>query len=234
MDRTARQVVAPLDTLAPLADPVRRRLYAFVARQAGAVDRDTAAQALGIGRPLAAFHLDRLAAADLLSVEYRRRSGRSGPGAGRPAKFYRRRTGPDVVVSLPPRSYDLAAEILAEGAEGRPEATDRVLEAARRRGVGLAGATTSDHGRGALLDLLEDTGYEPQEEADGAVLLRNCPFHALVQDHRALTCSMNLALLDALCTTLGDADLRAEPRPEDGYCCVAFVPAGRKDPAADS
>src|ERR1044072_5090125 len=41
--------------------------------------------------------------------------GGRGPGAGRPAKFSRRRVARDVTVPPPPRHYDLAAEILAEG-----------------------------------------------------------------------------------------------------------------------
>ena len=105
----------PLDDLAALAEPVRRRLYEYVVAQPGAVDRDGAAGGLGIGRPLAAFHLDRLAEAGLLEVEYHRRSGRTGPGAGRPAKFYRRPAGRDIEVSLPPRRYGLVAEIFATG-----------------------------------------------------------------------------------------------------------------------
>src|SRR5437773_10194006 len=78
---------------AVLGELVRRALYEYVAGSDAAVDRDAAAAAVGVGRPLAAFHLDRLVAAGLLDVEYRRRSGRSGPGAGRPAKFYRRSRG---------------------------------------------------------------------------------------------------------------------------------------------
>src|SRR6476661_2344927 len=86
---------------AVLAEPVRRALYEHVADRDAPVDRDEAAAATGIGRPLAAFHLDRLVAAGLLEVEYRRRSGRTGPGAGRPAKFYRRTRGLNVDLSLP-------------------------------------------------------------------------------------------------------------------------------------
>src|SRR6185436_682791 len=136
-----------LDRLAPLADPVRRSLYAFVVAQPEAVDRDTAAAGVGIGRPLAAFHLDRLAAAGLLEVEYHRRSGRSGPGAGRPAKFYRRQRGRETSVSLPPRRYDEVAEILAEGVERSDAARSEAHEAARRRGHELAAAAAEPHDR---------------------------------------------------------------------------------------
>ena len=66
---THRATAPDLEKLAPLADKVRRRLYEHVVAQGAPVDRDAAAGALGIGRPLAAFHLDRLAEAGLLDVE---------------------------------------------------------------------------------------------------------------------------------------------------------------------
>ncbi len=135
-----------LDPLAALAEPVRRRLYEYVVAQGEPVDRDGAAAGVGIGRPLAAFHLDRLAAAGLLDVEFRRRSGRTGPGAGRPAKFYRRPFDREVAVSLPPRKYGLAAEILAEAVEHDRAASAAVLAAAREHGAALADASTAGAG----------------------------------------------------------------------------------------
>ena len=75
-----------------LADSVRRRLYRFVSSQGQPVSRDQAAQAVGIARHKAKFHLDRLEAEGLLEADYVRLTGRSGPGAGRPAKRYRRGT----------------------------------------------------------------------------------------------------------------------------------------------
>src|SRR4029078_1457038 len=137
-----------LTRLAPLADPVRRALYDLIVARPDPVDRDAAAAAAGlgrargepaaaqgIGRPLAAFHLDPLAAAGLLDVEFHRRSGRTGPGAGRPAKFYRRAQDLDVSVSLPPRRYEALADILATGIEESPDARSRSLEAAAQRGA---------------------------------------------------------------------------------------------------
>lgn len=215
-----------LASLAPLADPVRRRLYEFVTDRTAPVDRDAAASGVGIGRPLAAFHLDRLAEAGLLDVEYRRRSGRTGPGAGRPAKFYLR---PDreLTLSLPPRQYDLAAEILAEGIERRPEAAAGVLEAARAQGANLAEAASGQGGgRDGLLGLLAAQGYEPFVEPGGVVRLRNCPFDALVDHHRALTCSMNLAMLEAAAVGVRPTGLEPIAQPQEGFCCVAFVPSG--------
>ena len=46
------------------------------------------------------------------TTEFRRLTGRQGPGAGRPAKLYRRAEG-ELSVSLPARQYDLAAGLLA-------------------------------------------------------------------------------------------------------------------------
>jgi predicted ArsR family transcriptional regulator len=213
----------PLEPLAALAEPVRRRLYEFVVLQGGPVDRDAAAAGAGIARPLAAFHLDRLAEAGLLEVEYRRRTGRVGPGAGRPAKYYRRSSGRDIAVSLPPRHYDLAARILAAGVESQPDGLTSVLQAAAEAGIRIA-EETRPAARGMLLDLLSRQGYEPVEEADGAIRLRNCPFHALVAEHLELTCSMNLALLEGVVSRTTGTGVTAEAQPRDGYCCVAFMP----------
>ncbi len=208
-----------LDRIAPLSEPVRRRLYEYVAAAAGPVDRDQAAAGTGIGRPLAAHHLDRLVEAGLLVAEYRRRSGRSGPGAGRPAKFYRRPLDRDVTVTLPERRYDLAAEILAEGVERDAAAPARVVAAARRRGEAIGAGAGSD-----VLKLLTDQGYEPVASADGAILMRNCPFHALIDEHRDLTCGMNHALLEGVLDAAGVEGYTAELRPEDGRCCVVLTP----------
>jgi predicted ArsR family transcriptional regulator len=220
------QSTEPLDRLAVLAGPVRRRLYEYVAGQAVPVDRDEAALALGIGRPLAAFHLDRLVEGGLLDAEFHRRSGRTGPGAGRPAKFYRRAIAGHVEVSLPPRRYGLAAEILADGLDraGEPQAVANVLNAAREVGERLAESTDLEAGRAGLGQVLRDNGYEPLEDGDGAIRLRNCPFHALAERHRQLTCSMNLALLSSVAARVSGGELAAEARPAVGFCCVAFAP----------
>lgn len=219
-----RRAANDLDALGVLAEPLRRRLYEFVARAGVPVDRDTAATGVGIGRPLAAFHLDRLVDAGLLEPVFRRRTGRSGPGAGRPAKFYVRPDGRELTVHLPPRGYDIAAEILAEGVERAADARTPVLEAARARGAAIARAGARD-----LLGVLEREGYEPFRDDDGVVRLRNCPFHALVEAHRELTCAMNFALLDGAASTIAGSGYRPVAQPREGLCCVAFV-ADEADP----
>jgi predicted ArsR family transcriptional regulator len=213
-----------LDRIGVLSEPIRRRLYELVARSGSPVDRDTAAAEVGIGRPLAAFHLDRLVRAGLLDVEFRRRSGRTGPGAGRPAKFYLRPTGEEISVDLPPRSYDVAAEILATGVERADLARASVIEVARERGRALAQGVGASRG---LLPMLESQGYEPFIDDDGVVRLRNCPFHALVDEHRDLTCAMNHALLDGAVNAVSSSGYRAVSDPREGLCCVAFLPEGK-------
>src|SRR5688500_10802149 len=124
--------------VAALAEPVRRDLFDLVARSRTAVSRDQAAETLGIATHTAKFHLDRLVDEGLLEVEFRRLTGRTGPGSGRPAKLYRR-TDRELEVSLPERHYDLLSRILAKAvAEATTTGADVgavVARVAREEGV---------------------------------------------------------------------------------------------------
>jgi predicted ArsR family transcriptional regulator len=221
--------------VALLDEPVRRALYDWVADAGRAVSRDDAADGVHVSRALAAFHLDRLVSAGLLVAEYRRLSGRTGPGAGRPAKLYRR--GPhEVVVSLPERRYDIAAQLFAKTIEGldRQLPPDALRISSREVGqlIGTAGRKRAGRRpsqkrlRAALLETLVERGYEPRETA-GEIRLGNCPFHALVDEHRQLVCGMNLAIVDGLIGGLGDRTVAARLDPQPGQCCVAIGRAGR-------
>lgn len=213
--------------IAALEEPTRRRLYDYVVRQAGLVTRDEAATALGLPRTTAAFHLDRLADEGLLDVVYERRTGRSGPGAGRPSKLYRRSTR-HVAVSLPEHRYDLAGRLLAtaiEDAESSGESPRAALNRrARELGNNLAATARHTNGSDAVMRILEQQGFEPRAE-ENALVLDNCPFHALAQQHTDLVCEMNLCLLDGLLAGLGTTHLQAHLRPEPGHCCVRIDPA---------
>ena len=212
----------PLAALGTLGDATRRRVYEHVAGQSGPVSRDQVASAAGIGRTLAAYHLDRLAAEGLLTVTYERRSGRTGPGAGRPAKLYARGER-EVAVSLPPRDYHLAARLLADAAASDADGTTgRALIAAAER---LGREIAEESGGAEIESLLRERGYEPFRDDDGVVRLRNCPFHAVAQRHPEVVCGMNLALLAGLVAGLDDAGLTATLEPGAGRCCVALRPA---------
>jgi predicted ArsR family transcriptional regulator len=127
-----------LASLSTLDDPVRRRLYEVVTRQPGPVSRDEAAATAGIGRALAVYHLDKLVESGLLAATYQRPAGRSGPGAGRPAKLYAR-ADREFAVTVPPRSYELAARLLVQAVEADASGQSRAAlgQAARRLGAEL-------------------------------------------------------------------------------------------------
>jgi predicted ArsR family transcriptional regulator len=213
-----------VSALSALDDPVRRRLYDFVSARAEPVGRDEAATGIGIGRPLAAYHLDKLAAEGLLTVAYERRSGRSGPGAGRPAKLYAR-SDREFSVSAPPRDYGLAARLLAEAAASDPTGTTAraLTDAADRLGREVAGDVEGEPP--AVAGALRERGYEPYDD-DGVLRLRNCPFHAAARRYPELVCAMNLALVGGLLDGLGAAEVEAALEPAPGRCCVAIRNAG--------
>lgn len=216
--------------LAVLDEPVRRSLYFYVVSRQGEVSRDEAAQAVGVSRTLAGFHLDRLAEEGLLETGFRRLTGRAGPGAGRPAKLYRR-SGRQLEVSLPPRRYELAARILAGAIDAsRARQTRNALgKTARmigeRIGADARARAGSRPGRKRLLAgtmaALAAHGYEP-EQAAAEVRLRNCPFHALVSEHKDLVCGMNLALMEGVVSRLDLPGVRPVLDPKPGMCCVAL------------
>lgn len=210
---------AQLDRAAALGDPVRRALYRFVAASRAAVGRDEAATGVGVARHVAKFHLDRLVRDGLLTFEYRRPAGRGGPGAGRPAKLYRR-TDVQVDVSLPERRYQMAGELLVEAL-----ATSRdVREVARD--TGRAVGKEARRVRSTALDVLRGHGYEPCMDGKD-VALANCPFHALARKDADLVCGMNLAFLEGVVDGLGTSTLRACLDPQEDRCCVRLVRVAR-------
>ena len=224
--------------LASLAEPTRRALYLYVRAQESAVSRDEAAAGVGVPRHKAKFHLDKLVDDGLLEVEFARRTGRQGPGAGRPAKLYRR-AARELAVTLPERRYELAGQLMASAiteaqADGLP-VTETLAHAARKQGSALAGAALRRAGDSpsdaALLaaarQVLDDEGYETRLGGTGAdpsgLTLANCPFHALAVAHTAVVCGMNLAIMEGLLDRLGGLDLTAVLDPADGRCCVRLT-----------
>ena len=195
------------EVLGSLADPTRMSLYEFVAGSDGAVGRDEAAAAVGIARQTAAYHLDRLAADGLVEVEFVRRTGRTGPGAGRPAKLYRR-SEHELEVTVPPRRYLLAARVLLEAITPNG---GTLASSAHRLGVSM--------GRAGLTSALEEAGYLPIVSDDEEIRFRNCPFHALAEVNREITCSMNLELVKGMIEGSGYRG-SAHLEPEPGFCCV--------------
>jgi predicted ArsR family transcriptional regulator len=218
--------------VAVLAEPVRRDLYRYVVAQPDPVSRDQAGAGIGVPRHTAKFHLDRLVDEGLLDTEFRRLTGRQGPGAGRPTKLYRR-SGREVSVTVPERRYDLAGQLMASAIEesardGVPvrQALNRVAAALGAR-LGAEARTSSGRrpSRDTVLEractVLERHGYEPRREGR-RVTLANCPFHALATEHTELVCDMNLALVSGVAEHSADQRLAARLDPADGRCCVVL------------
>jgi predicted ArsR family transcriptional regulator len=219
--------------LSALAEPARRALYRYVAAQPGPVSRDQAGEGVGVARHTAKFHLDKLVEEGLLTTEFRRLTGRSGPGAGRPTKLYRA-SKDEVAVSVPERHYDLAGQLMAAAIDSAAtDGTDVVAElhrAAARHGGAVAEEATQRTGSrtgrvrrlAAVGETLSQHGYQPRLDGD-VLTLTSCPFHALAQDHTQLVCGMNLALLGEVAEAAG---LTATLDPAPDRCCVVLSAEG--------
>lgn len=216
--------------IAALADPVRSQLYRFVVSQSEPVSREEASKEVGVPLHTAKFHLDKLVDEGLLESGFRRLTKRSGPGAGRPAKLYRR-SGRTVSVTLPERNYELAAELLASSV-ARSEQTSRsisetlqqtALESGREIGRQTASTGSRRRSRTAraasVSAALAQYGYEPELEGT-SIVLRNCPFHNLARAHTELVCGMNLDLLRGMLEGMEIPDVIARLDPSPGRCCV--------------
>jgi predicted ArsR family transcriptional regulator len=219
--------------VAALDHPVTQAVYRLLIERVQ-LSREDAAETLDLARSVAAFHLDKLVDAGLADVDFQRLTGRTGPGAGRTAKVYRR-SDREIEVSLPERHYDLAGGLLAEAVErASTEAVpvdvalrNAAIETGRRLGQAAraeAGTRPSKaKRRAALVHVLERNGYEPHLQND-EIVLANCPFHALAEQHRTLVCGMNLDLLSGLIEGIGGEDLlTARLAPDPGHCCVRMT-----------
>jgi predicted ArsR family transcriptional regulator len=220
------------EALQLLAEPTRRALFTACRQRATPLTREELASAVGVSRRLAAFHLDLLADAGLLTVDYARPAGRSGPGAGRPAKRYT--AAPvDLELSVPPRRYDVAARVMARGlAHATEQGTDAVeatfavaqeegerIGRLRRGRARLSASATTD----VAVDVLSDLGYEPRRETDACVHLCNCPFDSIVDVATDVVCGLNQRFVSGVLDGIaGHRGVQAELDPAPDRCCVVL------------
>jgi predicted ArsR family transcriptional regulator len=236
-----KDLQAQATSIGALAEPTRLALYRYVVAAGTPVGREQAAEAVDLPLHTVKFHLDRLVEEGLLETEYRRLSGRTGPGAGRPSKLYRRASR-HLSVSLPERRYDLAGDVLAAAVSqsvqsGTPiaEAVQQAAHAIGSRLVGDMGPKPRRRGRAAkrasLVEVLTDNGYEPRLVGDD-LCLTNCPFDRLATEHTELVCGMNLALVEGVVDGLHLEPMRPRLEPQPGFCCVkvAMAPASPSGP----
>jgi predicted ArsR family transcriptional regulator len=232
-DRFHRDVKA----VGALDDDLRRRIYLAVRGAGHPASRDDVATVTGISRKLAAFHLDKLVDRGLLEASFARPPGRSGRGAGRTSKYYEPAPR-EFEISIPERHYDVMGSILL-GAITQRTAEESSEDAAKR----VAHQTGEEIGRSerasrrlpppgpertiaVASEVLSGCGYEPVSE-DGAVRMRNCPFHALAEQDRDLVCSLNRELIDGVVTGLGNDSVDVALTPTPGQCCVTIRPPAR-------
>ena len=202
----------PWTAVTTLSDPSRRALYDYVRRQDHPVGREEAAEATLMSRGLAAFHLDKLVDAGLLTARYEAPADRPR-GRGRAPKVYEP-IGDGLSVMIPQRQYELVADILAEAVTDDQIPDEVAYRRGHELGVSMRGTSVSD----ALAHL----GFEPHPRA-GGLQLSNCPFHALAVRHTALVCNLNLRFITGLLDGLDEAaEARLAPRP--GACCVELLP----------
>jgi predicted ArsR family transcriptional regulator len=226
--------VSTWQAVAVLVDPVRRALFDCVRRRDRPVSREEAADVVGVSRPLAAFHLDKLVEAGLLSARYEAPDDRPR-GRGRTPKVYE--AVADVDLTLPPRRYELLASVLADAVASSAPPSGSAAPSSSTAPSGSAASSGTDasatamrlahvrgveYGRslGNLETALNRLGFEPTTDDDGTVLLDNCPFHAVAVDHPELVCGLNLAFVDGLLDGVGGGTRRAELAPRPGHCCV--------------
>lgn len=226
-----KALTSEIESVAALGDPIRRRLYEYVVAQGDLVSRDMAASGVEIARHVAKFHLDKLEEEGLLETEYRRPSGKKGPGAGRPTKYYRR-SSREISVSLPQREYDLAARVLAEAITASQTSGISIAlaleKSANNFGQFMAQEVASKlvHGSSksevanAISEVLDDHGYEPRQE-EGRLVLANCPFHSLAKEYTALICGINHNLMNSLIKEL-PSFYNADLEPAPGRCCITL------------
>jgi predicted ArsR family transcriptional regulator len=140
-----------MQKLDAIGDRDLRLTLLFARRQAQPVTADDVAAAHHVHRNVARARLERLVDAGLLVPSFERRTGRSGPGAGRPAKTYR--VAPDVSsIEFPQRHYERLISLLAETLPSR----------VRRRRLYEAGVAFGD-------ELARQARLRPAKVLDGAL-----------------------------------------------------------------
>lgn len=225
------------DAMQLLAEPTRRALLQTCRRARSPLTREELATEVGISRRLAAFHLDLLADAGLLTVDYARPAGRSGPGAGRPAKRYAA-ADVELEVSVPPRRYDVAARVMARGlasaSEHGTDALETTFDVAHEEGERIGklrrtpGRMSASATTDAAMEVLTDLGYEPHRESNACVQLCNCPFDSVVDVATDVVCGLNERFVAGVLDGIGGhRNVRAELDPGPDRCCVVLRNGGR-------
>jgi len=207
--------------LCVLDEPARRAAYLAVRTAGRPLTRAEVADEVRISERLAAFHLEKLLAEGFLEATFER--DERSVGVGRPPKRYRP-TALELEVSIPPRRYDLAAEILAEAldADSSELPLESLADVAAQYGRQVGRRTRARKGGSRLLTALSVTGYEPATSG-GETVLRNCPFRHVAQARPEIVCKMNLAFVAGVVDGTQSRSHRAVLSPSSERCCVVVT-----------
>ena len=174
-----------------IAEPELRETLLYVRGARGPVSAEDAAAALGVHRTVARHRLERLLAAELVEATFERRSGRTGPGAGRPAKVYAAAPEAEALEFPPRRLPALVGRLLEElPARGRDRALRHAGEGFGHdlaHAAGLRARSRVGPGLEQVCAALRSLGFQASvERVDGdaaIVTTPTCPLRPLVTQH---------------------------------------------------
>ena len=113
-----------MNVLDVIGDPELRETLLEVRGRPRAASISEIADATGVHRNVARRRLERLVAAGLLTASFERPPGRSGPGAGRPAKVYSP-TPDTTAIEFPARRYPELVGLLVDAVPAAAAVGDR-------------------------------------------------------------------------------------------------------------
>lgn len=213
-----------IDAIGLLSEPTRYRLYRCVIDSGEALNREEIVRRTGVSATNTKFHLEKLIDGELLVAEFRKPAERSGPGSGRPTKYFKRNPL-HRSVNLPPRRFELLSSLLANAIAQSSRTNQSVTHTARRlaseAGHYLGSQSNGDPGTRRILSALTSIGYEPRPD-NSRITLTNCPFHETAETQRDLVCGLNLALVDGVIRGADCAHAAATLDPCPGRCCVTI------------
>ena len=198
-----------------LGDATRRGIYISIRESPEAMTTAEVAELFDIHPNVARHHLHRLVDDGYLSVTERRRSGKQGPGAGRPAKHYAA-TAKEVQLQFPARRYDLLSELLARVVERA--APDRAAELAEEVGreygrelaaeVGLAKDAGFETAVNAVAKVMLGVGFDTEANTDDRVIVtRFCPFGEAAANHPEIVCKLDQGIVTGLMAAANQSPL---------------------------
>lgn len=219
------------DITSALGDPTRRAVYIAVREAAEPLTSTDVADLFDIHPNVARHHLDKLANDGYLEVDRRRQSGRSGPGAGRPAKCYSP-SGKGIDLHFPSRRHDLLVELLVRIVErsGGSDAARVAEDVGREYGEELASEIGSPADAAyetavtAIAKAMTGLGFEMSADPGaGRLLTSSCPFGGAAAQHPEVVCSLDRGIVSGLFAGMSRP---CEPvlHPDPHEACVTEVP----------